>query len=275
MIEGLKPYPKYKDSGVPRLGQVPKGWIISRLKSVCQLRYGDSLPADGREAGPVPVFGSNGVVGYHSVSNTRAPTVIIGRKGSYGKLRYSSVPSFAIDTSFFVDDSSTRSHLRWLYYLLGTLDLDHSSKDSAVPGLDRADAYERVVAAPSDFGEQLLIARFLDHAELKIRRYTAAKRTLIKLLEEEKQAIIHRAVTRGLDPKSRIERTANEWFPELPSGWQVLQLRRVIRQAVDGPHHSPNYLDEGIPFLSARNIRANRWILENAKFISRVDYDEF
>lgn len=52
-------------------------------------------------------------------------------------------------------------------------------------------------------------------------------------------------------------------------------MRRVIVRSVDGPHHSPNYVDSGIPFLSARNIRADRWSLEDAKFISETDYYEF
>jgi type I restriction enzyme S subunit len=123
--------------------------------------------------------------------------------------------------------------------------------------------------------EQAAIVRFLDHADRKVRRYIRAKQKLIKLLEEQKQTIIHRAVTRGLDPSVRLKPSGLDWLGDVPEHWDVLSLRRVITRAVDGPHHSPNYLDSGIPFLSARNIKTDRWSLDDAKFISEDDYVEF
>jgi type I restriction enzyme S subunit len=98
---------------------------------------------------------------------------------------------------------------------------------------------------------------------------------VIALLNEQKQAIIHRAVTRGLDPPVPLKPSGSRWFPELPAGWETLTLRRVITSAIDGPHFSPQYHDAGIPFLSARNVRADRWTLGDAKFISEADYIEF
>lgn len=123
--------------------------------------------------------------------------------------------------------------------------------------------------------EQSAIVRFLDHADRRIRRYIRAKQKLIKLLEEQKQAIIHRAVTRGLDPDIRLKPSGVDWLGDVPEHWEVRSLRRVITRAVDGPHHSPTYVDSGIPFLSARNIKTDRWSLEDAKYISEADYREF
>jgi type I restriction enzyme S subunit len=123
--------------------------------------------------------------------------------------------------------------------------------------------------------EQAAIVRFIDHADRKIRRYIRAKQKLIKLLEEQKQSINHLAVTRGLDPNVRLKPSGVEWLGDVPEHWDVLSLRRIITRAVDGPHHSPNYLDSGIPFLSARNIKTDRWSLDDVKFISEYDYAEF
>jgi type I restriction enzyme, S subunit len=123
--------------------------------------------------------------------------------------------------------------------------------------------------------EQDTIVRFLDHTDRRIQRFIRAKKKLIALLNEQKQAIIHRAVTRGLDPNAGLKFSGSKWFPEIPQHWDVLPMRRVIRSAVDGPHHSPSYVDDGIPFLSARNIKADRWSLGDAKFISEQDYREF
>ena len=97
-------YPAYKPSGVEWLGDVPGHWEVRRLKAVCQLAYGDSLPSDARSDGAIRVYGSNGSVGTHIAENTRAPCVIIGRKGSFGKVHFSERPVFAIDTTYYVDE---------------------------------------------------------------------------------------------------------------------------------------------------------------------------
>ena len=123
--------------------------------------------------------------------------------------------------------------------------------------------------------EQAAIVRFLDWANGRLERAIRAKRKVIALLNEQKQAIIHRAVTRGLDPDVPLKPSRSRWFPALPAGWGALTLRRVINSAIDGPHFSPRYQDTGIPFLSARNMRADRWILGNAKYISEADYNDF
>ncbi len=74
--------------------------------------------------------------------------------------------------------------------------------------------------------EQAAIVRFLDHADRRIRRYIRAKQKLIKLLEEQKQAIIHRAVTRGLDPNVRLKPSGVEWLGDVPEHWEVKKIRQ-------------------------------------------------
>jgi type I restriction enzyme, S subunit len=72
--------------------------------------------------------------------------------------------------------------------------------------------------------EQRAIVRFLDHAERKIRKYIRAKQGLIKVLEEQKQAIIHRAVTRGIDPNVRLKPSGVEWLGDVPEHWDIWQI---------------------------------------------------
>ena len=66
--------------------------------------------------------------------------------------------------------------------------------------------------------------RYLDYVDRRIRRYVAAKRKLIALLEEEKQAIVNRAVTRGLDPNVRLKPSGVEWLGDVPEHWEVRRL---------------------------------------------------
>ena len=228
----LKPYPSIKHSGVEWLGEVPAHWDVRRLKQICRMKYGNSLVTDSRCDGSVPVFGSNGCVGFHDKANTHAPCVIVGRKGSFGKVHHSETPAFAIDTTFFVDSRSSSAHIRWLYYLLGWLCLDEVTKDSAVPGLDREEAYQRLGPLPP-FPEQAAIVRFLDHADQRIQRYIRAKEKLIALLEEQKQAIVHQAVTGRIDvrtgqPYPTYKPSGVEWLREVPSHWDIRRAKHVF-----------------------------------------------
>lgn len=77
--------------------------------------------------------------------------------------------------------------------------------------------------------EQVAIVRFLDHADNRIRRYIRAKQQLIRLLEEQKQSIIYRAVTRGLDPDVRLKPSGVEWLGDIPRHWNVTRVKAEFR----------------------------------------------
>ncbi len=84
------------------------------------------------------------------------------------------------------------------------------------------DFYDIRVPVPPP-NEQHALVRFLDYVDRRIRRYIRAKQKLIKLLEEQKQAIIHRAVTRGLDPNVRLKPSGVEWLGDVPEHWEVVR----------------------------------------------------
>ncbi len=134
------------------------------LGDLCEFKYGDSLPERKRIPGSIPVYGSNGVVGYHSQSVTQGETIIVGRKGSIGEVHYSDGPCFPIDTTYYISETKRNCHLKWLYYILRSLRLTDLNKSSAVPGLNRNDAYEkRIVFPPLPIQKQ--IAAILEKAE--------------------------------------------------------------------------------------------------------------
>lgn len=138
-------------------------WREVALGQICEFKYGKSLPASGRDPGVVGVYGSNGLVGSHSSAVTNGPTIIIGRKGSFGEITYSEESCWPIDTTYYVDSSSTNANLRWLYYRLGRLGLKELNRAAAVPGLNREDAYRKRLLLPPA-GEQQRIAEVLDEA---------------------------------------------------------------------------------------------------------------
>lgn len=198
VTKGLDPNVKMKDSGIEWLGEVPEHWEIQKLRRVCKFAYGDSLPDDDRNDEQVPVYGSNGIVGFHDMSNTLSPAIIIGRKGSYGKLNYSQDSAFAIDTTYYIDRKTTSHNIRWLFYMLTILRLDEGSKDSAVPGLAREDAYSLAVPV-CDPDEQQAIASFLDRETGRIDELIQKNERVIELLKEYRSSLIHHAVTGKID----------------------------------------------------------------------------
>lgn len=203
-------------------------WQHAQLKYVARFAYGDSLPStDEEREGTVKVFGSNGPFANFSRANTSAPAIVIGRKGSYGKVNWSQEPCFASDTTFFVDSSTTLQHLRWLFYLLQTLGLDEGTDEAAVPGLNRDDAYSKIVPVPP-LPTQHAIAAYLDHETAELDTLIAAKEHLLELLAEKRRTLITHAVTRGLNPKAQLRESGVEWLGKVPEHWEVDRLKFLI-----------------------------------------------
>lgn len=129
------------------LGQVPKGWRPCRLDSLLELAYGKALKAESRRPGPVPVYGSGGVTGWHDTAYVEEPSIVVGRKGTVGSLYWESRPFFPIDTVFYV---KTLLPMSYCFELLKTLGLQGMNTDAAVPGLNRENVYRLLVPSVPD-----------------------------------------------------------------------------------------------------------------------------
>jgi type I restriction enzyme S subunit len=131
-------YPGHK--GVPlvhsELGPIPEGWAARSLQDVIELAYGKALKSGDRRGGPVPVFGSGGVVGSHDVPLVNGPGIVVGRKGNVGSVHWSDDSFFPIDTTFYV---KTDLPMAYAYYML--CDAEFIDSHAAVPGLSREQAY--------------------------------------------------------------------------------------------------------------------------------------
>lgn len=135
-------------------------WPVKKLGEVISFEYGKSLPEKIRIPGEYPVYGSNGQVGLNNKYLIKGPGVVVGRKGSIGEVVWSEKDFWPIDTTYFIkireDDD-----LRFIYYLLQTLNLDLLNKASGVPGLNRNDAYSLVISVP-EINQQIKIVVRLD-----------------------------------------------------------------------------------------------------------------
>lgn len=120
------------------------------LGKILTLEYGKPLKEEDRSGGDFPVFGSNGIVGYHNEYLVEGPFIVVGRKGTAGAVTYSEKSGYPIDTTFYVKViDKNKVNLKYLYSILNTLDLGKTNTQAGVPGLNRNDAYKIEIPLPS------------------------------------------------------------------------------------------------------------------------------
>ena len=164
--------------------------------------------------------------------------------------------------------------------MLSHLRLDAATKDSAIPGLDREDAYARrfFMCSPE---EQHAIAAFLDRETAKIDAFVAKKERLIELLQEKRTALISDAVTKGLDPDVPLKDSGVEWLGEIPAHWALKRIKHLLvgrKGAIKtGPFgsqlHSSEMMDSEIKVLNQRTV-IDRDIRGGLNYISMAKFSE-
>ena len=150
------------------LGEMPKEWKLIFLGDVCSLEYGSALRSNERKDGKYPVYGSNGIIGYHTSYNAKGPSIIIGRKGSIGSVHFSEVDCWAIDTTYFIKfKNESQIDIKYFYYYLKKIDLSKLAITSTIPGINREIAYKKQIILPC-YIEQHKIATILSDIDEQI-----------------------------------------------------------------------------------------------------------
>ena len=285
MIAGLRPYPLMRDSGLPWLGEVPTFWNGMRLKRI--LRPIDHRSSTGcetllslrRDHGVVvyadhfsrPPQGAT-TVGFKLV---RVGDLVVNRLQANNGLVFHSRLNGLVSPDYSVFEPRVPIRMEYISELLRTTVYKaHFRRESTGLGTGSAgflrlydDTFLGTVVALPSLPEQSLILRFLDHADRRIRRYIRAKQKLIKLLEEQKQAIIHRAVTRGLDPNVRLKPSGVEWLGDVPEHWEVVRFKRRIGFQEGPGIMAADFRDEGVPLLRISCLRGETASLEGCNFL--------
>ena len=121
--------------------------------------------------------------------------------------------------------------------------------------------------------EQRAIVRYLDHVDRRIRRYISAKQKLVDLLEEEKQALINQAVTRGLDPSVRLKPSGVEWLGDVPEHWELVVLKFLSKRIQNGstpPTIEPRYYQDGtIPWYGPSSCTSRGEVGAPVRYVTR------
>ena len=156
-------------------------WPTVRLADILSLEYGRALRRDARDPnGNIPVAGSNGIDGWHTQALVQGPGIVVGRKGSAGRVTWFDEDFWPIDTTYYVQ-LKINCELRWVYYLLGFLQLDRLSLVTGVPGLNRNDAYRLSFGLPP-LSEQRRIVEILDQADAQRKKRAEADAKAARIL---------------------------------------------------------------------------------------------
>ena len=290
MIADLKPYADYKDSGLSWLGQMPGHWETQRSKYLfCET---DQRSVAGTEQ-RLSMSQRHGLIRSSQLEERRlvsessvggklceAGDLVLNRlKAHLGVLAVSPMHGVVSPDYTVLRPIGTTNH----HYFCAVYRSPHCGQElrrrakGIVEGFWRLytdDFYDiRVPVPPPD--EQAAIVRFLDWAGGRLERTIRAKRKAIALLTEQKQAIIHRAVTRGVEAGTPLKPSGVPWIGDIPQHWTVMPIKRTCILVRDGTHLPPARTVSGLPLLSVRNMINGRMVRRtDDSFISQADFEQ-
>ncbi len=297
-------YDSYKDSGIEWIGEIPLGWELMTVRRITQdHKQGYYSPEgykeDGHKLVRITDLDANGNIDT-STSPFVSPTekelevfeikkgdILFPRTGSVGLVGVAKNDMKAVFASYLIrfrfSDKTENSFMRYYFiseaFLNGLFSDLHGGVNQNIHAENIKDQW---ISLPSLL-EQTTIATYLDQKTTQIDDLIAKKERLIQLLEEESTAIINQAVTKGLpaeerlkvglDPTVPMKESGIEWLGEIPAHWEVTSLKRLI-EVKDGTHDTPNYVEEGIPFITTKDIIKKEISFSQCKFITYEDYEK-
>ena len=240
MIQDLKKYPVYHDSGLPWIGSIPEGWEVRRNGRLFAQRN-----ETGRAELPILEVSLRTGVGVRDFGNGERKQVMADpqkyKRAARGDLAYNMMRMWQgalgvsptdglVSPAYIVARPFEDVEARYYAYLFRTgAYLSEVDKFSRGIVKDRNRLYwedfKRIQSLYPPKVEQAAIVRFLDYADRKVKPFLHAKRKLIALLNEQIQVIIHQAVTRGLDFNVRLRSSGQEWLGSIPEHWSLKRFK--------------------------------------------------
>ncbi len=278
-----------KDTGLSWIPNIPSHWDVKRAKLI--LREVDSRSANGDEVllsvsqytGVTPRrtrdnsdeqdTRSERLVGYKKVAaGDLVVNIMLAWNGSLGASKFDGVVSPAYCVYRFEGDNQPDyyHHLLRTDAYNGRIKVDSRGVVDSRLRLYSENLFRVELPVPPP-DEQAQIVRFIRHLDQRVNRLIKTKRRLIELLNEQKQAIIHRAVTRGLDPTVPLKPSGIDWLGDVPEHWTIRKVSRTFRTTGSGTTPSTGnrtYYDEGeIPWVITGDLK-NCELHTTSKFVT-------
>ncbi len=287
MIAGLKPYPTYTESDIGWLGPVPGGWAVRRMKTL----FHETNERDRASEPLLAATQTKGVIRKDEYEHRTVEALT-----NLESLKFVDRNDFVISLRSF-EGGIERAHASGIISpaytvlraippaapeYLALLLKSRSFIDGLrvfVTGIREGQNIDYSKLGRSGLPlpppqDQAAIVRYLDHIDSRIQRFIAAKERLIELLEEEKRAIIHRAVTRGFDADVPLESSGVDGIGKIPSHWGVLPFKRVLGFREGPGIGASDFRDEGVPLLRIAGMKGAEASLAGCNYLDPRQVDE-
>ena len=273
-------YPEYKRTLISGLVNLPAHWQVARLKSLCKRHslYGANIPATEYLGSGVRFLRTTDITdhGHLTGEGVHLPAqavteyilsdgdILVSRSGTVGRsfLYRSDIHGPCAYAGYLVRFvPKTRQIADYIYLFTKTPAFQEFLRTAAISSTIEnvnAEKYANCMLPVPPPDEQAAIVRYLDHADEIISRYISAKERLIALLEEQRKAVIHQAVTRGLDPNCPLRPSGIDLLHDVPEHWQITQLKRLSQNGA----------------LYGANIPASQYTTHGVRFVRTSDITE-
>ncbi|HUM51465.1 MAG TPA: restriction endonuclease subunit S [Chitinophagales bacterium] len=273
-----KKYPAYKDSGVEWIGDIPEHWHSKPFFTI-----GKVVSENNNQNGELlSVYLEKGVIKFSDVSEKRTnvtsedlskyQTVELGYlvlnnqqawRGSVGVSKYKGI----VSPAYIVLKLSNKINSDFANYLFrdGAMVSNYLICSKGVGTIQRNLYWPQLKRANVCFpplSEQTSIAAFLDRKTAKIEQAIHIKQKQIELLQERRQILIHKSVTKGINPNVKLKDSGVEWIGEIPEGWEVKKLKYIVNIQGGYAFNSAMFKNEGIQIIKIANTYMNELCLD-------------
>jgi type I restriction enzyme S subunit len=266
--------------------EIPDGWERKKLKEIFAWSNGKSLPKKKIDQGEFPVFGGNGINGYHSKYLIEKDSLVIGRVGAgCGNVHLAPKKSWITDNAIYTSEYPESANLKFYYLLLKNLNLNNISGGSGQPFISQTLLDEIYIAVPPLAEQQRIVAR----VEALLTHVNAAHDRLSQvplIIKKFRQGVLAAACTGRLteewrqeNPESQHEycekidvEIPDDW--DIPREWQWATINGMCEKVVDCPHSTPKWTQSGPICIRTSEIKSCYLDLSHARFVSDDTYRE-
>lgn len=287
---------KYKQTNIPWIGEIPEDWEVRRLKMLTNIkRWASPRPIDDQK-----YFDENWEFAWVRISDVTASNIYLEKTeqqlselwaslsvkqypgdlflsiaGTVGKPIFAKIKCCIHDGFVTFQSLDKQVNRMFLFHIL------HSGqayfwlwKEWSQLNLN-IDTVGNISIPLPPFATQTAIVNFLDQKTEQISTLLSNKKALINLLKEQKQSIIHQAVTKGTNKNAKMKDSGIPWIGQIPEDWKVAKIKQIVSTKItDWPHETPELLLEWVPFASVESVYDGKINFESIRWFISKEQDE-
>ena len=291
---------RYKDSGIEWIGRIPKNWNTCRLKDCAIVVLGKMLmnfPPKGQESaytlerylkskniGWLEIILDNGVdemwfnIEEKKTYLLKNGDIVMNEGGDIGKVALwikQPYDCYIQNSVHKITAGTTVNNyflLYFLYYASSKGYFNSIVNQISIAHLTKEKLQNTPITLPT-LSEQKRIAKYLDWKCGEIDELITLQEQMIALLTNYKQSVITETITKGLNPNVSFVPSGIDWIGQMPKDWKITNMKNLCTSITDGSHFSPERQSEGMPYITAGDVRGKGIDYDKAMRITIEDYN--